>query len=648
MKNRTLHFACISVLFWMSHSSNAAPPEINTNTIEKSQSKPNSNVSVRVKVLNQLLQEQWEYTLKNSPETATVLGDLRYNNRWTELSKNQIEKDKKSTQNFLKRFEAIDSTGFSVTDQLNKDLMIYQLKETLKNYDLKLYEMPFNQMWGLHLQFPGFISSIPFDNAKQYQDYISRLKQIPLILDQGIQLAKQGQKDGLMPPKYLIEKVAKQINSIAAPAGADSVFASPLKQFPKNISKAEQERLSREILQTIDQNVRPAYQKLGTFIQKDYLPYGRQHEGIWSLPNGDELYRFYVENNTTTSESPENIHQLGLKEVARIEAEMLKIAKAQGFNDLKSFQQSLKTNPAVFPKSREEILEIYRGYIAQMQPELPKLFGLLPKNKVEVLPVEQYREKEAAGAEYHQGTPDGSRPGQVYVNTGDFSERSKISMEATAYHEAIPGHHMQIDIAQNLPNLPMFRKQPNHTAYIEGWALYAEQLGKDVGFYKDPLSDYGRLSSELFRACRLVVDTGVHYKKWTRQQMIDFMREHSALDEPDIQAEADRYIAIPAQALAYKMGQLKILELRELAKQELGDRFDIKAFHDMILNEGKLPLNILNARIKNWIKEQKAKEKKKNQNLGQVLVGPDLKTNRKQNIIIKNIFYFRTLKWKNL
>ncbi|MDK2171028.1 DUF885 domain-containing protein [Acinetobacter baumannii] len=606
MKNRTLHFACISVLFWMSHSSNAAPPEINTNTIEKSQSKPNSNVSVRVKVLNQLLQEQWEYTLKNSPETATVLGDLRYNDRWTELSKNQIEKDKKTTQNFLKRFEAIDSTGFSATDQLNKDLMIYQLKETLKSYDLKLYEMPFNQMWGLHLQFPGFISSIPFNNAKQYQDYIARLKQIPLILEQGIQLAKQGQKDGLMPPKYLIEKVAKQINSIATPAGADSVFASPLKQFPKNISKAEQERLSREVLQTIDQNVRPAYQKLGTFIQKDYLPHGRQHEGIWSLPNGDELYRFYVENNTTTLESPENIHQLGLKEVARIEAEMLKIAKAQGFNDLKSFQQSLKTNPAVFPKSREEILEIYRGYIAQMQPELPKLFGLLPKNKVEVLPVEQYREKEAAGAEYHQGTPDGSRPGQVYVNTGDFSERSKISMEATAYHEAIPGHHMQIDIAQNLPNLPMFRKQPNHTAYIEGWALYAEQLGKDVGFYKDPLSDYGRLSSELFRACRLVVDTGVHYKKWTRQQMIDFMREHSALDEPDIQAEADRYIAIPAQALAYKMGQLKILELRELAKQELGERFDIKAFHDMVLNAGTLPLNILHARIKNWIKEQKA------------------------------------------
>ncbi len=606
MKNRTLHFACISVLFWMSHSSNATPPEISTNTTEKSQAKQNSNVSVRVKALNQLLQEQWEYTLKNNPETATTLGDLRYNDRWTESSKSQIEKDKKTTQNFLKRFEAIDSTGFSATDQLNKDLMIYQLKETLKSYDLKLYEMPFNQMWGLHLQFPGFISSIPFDNVKQYQDYIARLKQIPLILDQGIQLAKQGQKDGLMPPKYLIEKVAKQINSIAAPAGKDSVFASPLKQFPNNISKAEQERLSREILQAIDQNVRPAYQKLGTFIQKDYLPYGRQHEGIWSLPNGDELYRFYVENNTTTSESPETIHQLGLKEVARIEAEMLKIAKAQGFNDLKSFQQSLKTNPAVFPKSREEILEIYRGYIAQMQPELPKLFGLLPKNKVEVLPVEQYREKEAAGAEYHQGTPDGSRPGQVYVNTGDFSERSKISMEATAYHEAIPGHHMQIDIAQNLPNLPMFRKQPNHTAYIEGWALYAEQLGKDVGFYKDPLSDYGRLSSELFRACRLVVDTGVHYKKWTRQQMIDFMREHSALDEPDIQAEADRYIAIPAQALAYKMGQLKILELRELAKQELGDRFDIKAFHDMILNAGTLPLNILDARIKNWIKEQKA------------------------------------------
>ena len=607
MKNSVLHVAgCMSILFGMAHMVHASVPENTPSIIEKMQPQPNEDVSKRVEALNRLLSEQWEYTLKNSPELATSLGDLRYNDRWSGMSAADIAQNKQQTQDFLRRFEAIDSRGFSATDQLNKDLMIYQLKEVLRVYDLNLHEMPFNQMWGLHLQFPGFISAIPFDNVKQYQDYISRLKQIPTVLEQATQLAKQGKKDGLMPPKYLLEKVVKQIDSIAAPAAKDSVFASPLKQFPNNISKAEQERLSREIIQVIDQQVRPAYRKLGTFMQKEYVPYGRKHEGIWSLPKGDEIYRFYVESNTTTLESPETIHQIGLKEVARIEAEMLKIAKAQGFSDMQSFQQSLKTNPAVFPKSREEILQLYRGYIAKIEPELPKLFGLLPPNKVEVLPVEQYREKEAAGAEYHQGTPDGSRLGQVYVNTGDFAQRSNISVEATAYHEALPGHHLQIDIAQNLPNLPMFRKQPNHTAYIEGWALYAEQLGKDVGMYKDPISDYGRLSSELFRACRLVVDTGVHYKKWTRQQMVDFFRAHCALDEPDIEAETDRYIAVPAQALAYKMGQLKILELRDLAQHELGDRFDIRSFHDMVLNAGTLPLNLLEERIKHWISEQKA------------------------------------------
>ena len=267
---------------------------------------------------------------------------------------------------------------------------------------------------------------------------------------------------------------------------------------------------------------------------------------------------------------------------------------------------ALKTDPKVHATSRGQIVDLYTKYIAQMQPKLPELFGLLPKTKVEVVPVQQYREKEAAAAEYNQGTPDGSRPGRVYVNTGDFEHRSLLTIESTAYHEGVPGHHMQISIAQTLPGLPAFRQQAGYTAYIEGWALYAERLGKEVGFYTDPLSDYGRLSDELLRADRLVLDTGVHFKHWTRQQMVDFFRAHSSEDEPDIQAETDRYIAMPGQALAYKLGQLKILELRERAKKALGGRFDIRAFHDEILDGGALPLDVLDARVEAWIKARSA------------------------------------------
>lgn len=285
---------------------------------------------------------------------------------------------------------------------------------------------------------------------------------------------------------------------------------------------------------------------------------------------------------------------------------MTVIAKGQGYQDLASFREALKHDAKLNPTSREDILNRYRGFIAQMQPELPKLFGLLPRTKVQVMPVEAYREKEAPGAEYHQGTPDGSRPGQVYVNTGDYADRTTLTIESTAYHEAIPGHHMQISIAQALPGLPPFRQQAGYNAYVEGWALYAERLGKDIGFYKDPLSDYGRLSDELLRADRLVLDTGVHYKHWTRQQMVDFFHAHSSQDEPDIQAETDRYITWPGQALGYKMGQLKILELRERARKELGERFDIRAFHDRILGGGALPLDVLEARTDAWIADVKA------------------------------------------
>lgn len=568
---------------------------------------PASDVAARVVAQNKLLDEQWQHTLKNAPEFATILGDLRYNDRLSDLSLAHAQEEYRWMGDFLRRFQAIDTRGFSDNDALNHTLMARQLKDAMRAHELKLDEMPLDQMNGIHLQLAGFISSIPFDNTREYEDYLARLKAVPTAFDQVTGLARQGLRDGMMPPKYLLEAVVKQIDAIGKPAGMDSVFAEPLKHFPASVSAADQARLKQAILAAIDQDVRPAYAKLGAFVAKDYAPHGRLQPGVWDLPNGDAIYRFDVRQMTTTDQTPEQIHRLGLKEVARIEGEMTKIAHAQGYKDLASFRAALKTNPKVHATSREDILNRYRNYLAQMQPELPKLFGLLPKTKVVVVPVESFREKEAAAAEYHQGTPDGSRPGQIFVNTGDFAHRSVLTIESTAYHEGIPGHHMQISIAQTLPKLPPFRQQGGYTAYVEGWALYAEQLGKDIGFYTDPLSDYGRLSDELLRADRLVLDTGVHYKHWTRQQMVDFFHAHSSEDEPDVQAETDRYITWPGQALAYKMGELKILELRARAKRELGKRFDIRAFHDEILDGGALPLDVLEQRVDGWIATQKAK-----------------------------------------
>ncbi len=561
-----------------------------------------NDLAGRRQALNQLLDEQWQYTLRDQPEFATILGDYRYNDRLSDVSLAHVEQQRKQAESFLQRFESIDITGFPEQEMLNQQLMVRNLRQELESNKLKLYLMPVDQFNGIHLQLAQLVSLLPFDSAKHYDDYVTRLHQFPRLMDQVIQVLEQGKRDGLMPPRFLLEKVETQVRSIAGPAGEASVFGMPVGKIPSSISSADQSRIRDAVVKAVDTEVRPSYIKLAGFIKSDYAPYGRTQPGVWSLPNGDALYRFYVKQQTTTGLDPETIHQLGLNEVARIHGEMLTIAKGQGFSDLKSFQASLKDNPKLVPSSREDIVNTYRGYIAGMQPELPKLFGLLPKTKVEVRPVQEYREKESAAAEYNQGTPDGSRPGIIYVNTGDFAHRSKLSIESTAYHEGVPGHHMQISIAQTLPGLPPFRQQASYNAYVEGWALYAERLGKDIGFYKDPLSDYGRLSDELLRACRLVLDTGVHYKHWTRDQMVTYFRANSSEDEPDIQAETDRYIAYAGQALSYKLGQLKILELRERAQRELGPKYDIRAFHDEILDGGALPLDVLDARTSAWIK----------------------------------------------
>jgi uncharacterized protein (DUF885 family) len=568
------------------------------------------SVEQRVKTLHGLLAEQWEYTLRTSPEFASILGDRRYNDTLSDFSQAAIDRDVLETRAFLKKFEAVDTTGFPEQEKLNRDLMVRNLREKLAGAAFREWEMPVNQLGGVHLDLPQLVTSLPFAAVKDYEDYIARLKQVPRVFDETMAQMRGGMKAGLMPPKILLAQVAEQAEGIAKQQAGETPFALPTTKFPKEISPADQTRLRESVIAAIRDHVLPTYAKFVSFVRSEYAPKGRTDIGIWALPDGSERYAFAARRMTTTEMTPEEIHQLGLREVARIEAEELTIARKLGFNDLKSFNESLKKNAAVHPKSRQQILDEYRQYTDQMWRELPKLFGRLPKAKLEILPVEAFREKQAAGASYNQGTPDGSRPGHVFVNTYDYENQLTITNESTAYHEGVPGHHMQVSIAQELPGLPPFRQQGGYTAYVEGWALYSERLGKELNFYQNPYNDYGRLEDENWRAIRLVVDTGIHYKRWTRDQVVQFMRDHSSAHEAIIQAETDRYIAWPGQALGYKIGQLTILRLRDKARTELGDSFDVRAFHDEVLGAGALPMDVLTQRIDAWIEGVKAGHRK--------------------------------------
>jgi uncharacterized protein (DUF885 family) len=447
---------------------------------------------------------------------------------------------------------------------------------------------------------------LSFTEVKDYDDLIARYRKLPTAFDQTMDHMRKGMDEGLIPPRFLLEKVVTQAAGLAGMPAEASPFAGPLASFPEGIPPEEQERIREEMLAAIRDDILPAYAGFTEFVRDEYAPAGREEPGMWSLPEGEERYAFLVKVQTTSDLTPEEIHQIGLAEVEMLEEEMRRVASALGYDDLESFNTALEGMPELRPQSREEILEIYRGHIDAMYEKLPELFGRLPQARVEVLPVEEFREREAAGAQYMPPAPDGSRPGRVMVNTNDPTARKTIDMESTAYHEGVPGHHLQLTIAQELPELPRFRQQGGYTSFSEGWALYSERLGKEVGFYSNPYSDYGRLQDEMLRAIRLVVDTGFHFKGWSRDDVVQFFRDHSAIDEITIQSETDRYIVWPGQALAYKIGQLKILELRERAETELGDDFDVRAFHDEILGAGALPLDILEVRIDAWIESRKA------------------------------------------
>jgi uncharacterized protein (DUF885 family) len=578
--------ACVGLTAWTSLSAK-------TLTLEE-----------RVAAQNALFEEEYQYDLKVHPEQATGYGDYRYNDRLNEVSLAAANSEHQADEDFLARLEAIPVAGMAEQDELSHQVMQRLLQQRIDDYKFKEYEMPVSQVQGPHIHLADLALAVPFDTLKEYEDYISRLHQIPRVFKQTEEVLRAGMKDQLMPVRYLLEKVPAQCEGVIK---ADP-FLLPTKKFPASISAADQQRLSQAIHEAVEKEVLPAYTAFEKFVSEDYAPHGRTTLAISSLPGGEKRYQNDIARRTTlTNLTPDQIHQIGLHEIERIQAEMLAIAHKEGFKDLAAFRESLKTNPKYRPTSAEQIVDAFRHYIAQMQPKLPELFGFIPGSPVTVEPIPAFNS--AAATHYQTGTPDGKRPGRVVVATSNFAERSLVDDEATAYHEGIPGHHMQLSVAQKLTSLPNFRRHGGNSGYIEGWALYAEQLGKEVGFYQDPVSDYGRLSSEMFRAVRLVVDTGIHSKGWSREQVVEFFHTHPVVDEPTIQSETDRYISWPGQALAYKLGQLKFRELRARAKKALGPKFDIRSFHDEMLNGGVLPLDLLDTRTNVWIKARQGQTK---------------------------------------
>ena len=566
---------------------------------------PTASIEANRKALSTIFHDYWEDRLKNDPEFASQLGDKRFNDQIDDYSVKAFNQQLEREQAFLMRLAAIDSAGLSDQEKISRDLLLRLFAENQEAADFKQWEMPVSQRSGIQINYPDLVAQLSFATIKDYDDWIARLHLIPKAFDQVTTNMSIGIDDHRVPPKFLIAKALDQVKQLANQKPEDSPLALPLKSFPASIKPAAQERIKVEMLDAIGKEVLPAYLRFARFLEVTYIPACRDSLGVDSLPDGAKYYRFLIRHTTTTDLTPDQIHQLGLDEVKRDEAEMLAIAQKLGFQDLKTFRASLKTNPKMHPASREALLAAYSGYLTAMQDKLPQLFGRLPKAKFEVVPVPEYQEKQAAPAYYEEGSADGARPGRLFINTYNAADRNLYSVEDIAYHEGIPGHHLQISIAQELDDLPTFRKYQHYTAYTEGWGLYAERLGKDVGFYQDPYSDYGRLEGDIWRAIRLVVDTGVHSQHWTREQMAQYFRDHSNVDETSIQSEVDRYISTPSQALAYKIGQLKILALRDRAKSALGDKFDIRAFHDQVLDAGALPLDVLSDRIDTWIAAQK-------------------------------------------
>jgi uncharacterized protein (DUF885 family) len=553
------------------------------------------------KALHDLFAAAWDRDMQNRPEDASEMGDRRWNDQWTDMSLEAYARRDQHNKDVLEQLAKIDRKSLNKTDQLNYDLFQKRFQDRVEQYKFHWFLMSFNQREGPQTS-DDLGDSLRFENLKDYSDWLARMRSLPAHMDQVIVLLREGILERMVHPRVIMERIPGQIDKQIVSDPTQSGFYKPFKHFPKTISPEDQERLQKEAREAVEQQVVPAFTKFKHFFVSEYLPACYDKVGAWQLPHGEELYAYFVRSYTTTKETPEEVHQIGLKEVARINAEMDRIMQQTGFKGSRSeFFQFLRTDPQFFYKTPEDLFEAYKALAKTVDPNLVKVFRKLPREPYGVEAIPAATAPDTTAAYYRPGAADGSRAGTYFVNLYKPDARPKWEMTALTLHESVPGHHLQIALAHELGEMPNFRRYGEYTVYVEGWGLYAESLGDDMGLYSDPYSKFGQLSYEMWRAVRLVVDTGIHEKHWTREQAIKYFMENCPKHELDITNEIDRYIAWPGQSLAYKTGELKIKELRAHAREKLGANFDLKEFHEVVLSSGPVPLDILERNVNEWI-----------------------------------------------
>ena len=547
-----------------------------------------------------MYEDYWEFILRENPTFATYLGDHRYDNWLEDVSAEAYEKRIDLFRKLLARLKGFKKPA-TQEDRLNYDLFNRELALQIEGAKYHPYFLPLTQQTGPHIDLPQLTTYHPFKTLQDYVNYVSRLTQFRRVFDQTITNLKTGIDNKTVQPRNVVEKIISQLEAQVVSAPEKSELHKPVEQFPSEIPTEHARRMTEDVDDAILNYVIPAYAKLLKFVKQEYLPKSRTHPGVWSIPNGRTMYAYNIRLYTTTSLTPSQVHSLGKRELVRISKQIGAILrKVQFKGSLQQYNEALRKDKSNFYSTGEDLLNGFKIILQRMDARLSEFFGRLPEAKYGFREIEEWRADAAPAAYYYAPPEDRSRPGYFYVNTFKAETRPKYMMEALAYHEAVPGHHLQISIQQELTNLPKFRRYGGYTAFVEGWALYAEFLSKEMGFYRDLLSDYGRLTAEAWRASRLVVDTGIHSLKWTRDQAIKFMKNNTASSEQDIVSEVDRYIAWPGQALAYKLGELRVRELRAKAEKKSKKRFDLRKFHDELLNDGALPLDILQAKMSRW------------------------------------------------
>jgi uncharacterized protein (DUF885 family) len=560
-----------------------------------------SNVPDSVR-LHQLFAQEWEYTMREYPEYATAVGYPGQNARWTDNSLEAIARRKRELNRPLNALRAIDRARLSPTDQLNYDLFRRNYTDAVAEGRFPGELMPINQMGGVQQDVPSTIAQMPAGSVREYEDIVARLRGVPVLVNQTMVLLERGLAQGLTPPRITLRDVPAQAQNLVVDDPMTSVLLKAFTRFPASVSEAEQQRLRSAAVAAYRDSVAPAFRRLSAYLRDKYLPGARVTTAMRDLPNGTAWYQVRAAASTTTDLTPAQIHAMGLAEVKRIRGQMDSVIAASGFKGtFAEFVQFLRTDPRFYWTTPEDLIRGSRELMKRIDPELTKLFGTLPRLTYGVSPIPSYAERSQTTAYYQPGSPLSHRAGTYFVNTYNLPMRPKWEMEALSLHEAVPGHHLQIALAQELAGVPEFRRFGGYTAFVEGWALYSESLGGELGLYADPYSKFGQLTYEMWRAIRLVIDTGIHTMGWTREQAIDYFKANAAKTEHDITVEVDRYIVWPGQALAYKIGELKIKELRAYATTTLGSRFDVRAFHDQVLGAGAVPLDALEARIRTWV-----------------------------------------------